>query len=143
MENTTIYYKKTFKHPVEKVFNAFTTPEQMLRWWHVNNFKNTLLEVDFNVGGNYKIEMELPNGNRFSIEGVYKTIVPNKKLEFTFNYVNFPKKNPGESLVSIDFVNINDTTEINFQQRFITRPEDIEGRTAVWEKMFNKLGSVL
>lgn len=72
--------------PVDKVWSAYTTPEDIKQWntasddWHTT--KST---VDLRVGGVFSSRMEAKDGSfGFDFAGTYTKIVPNKLIEYSF-----------------------------------------------------------
>ncbi len=69
--------------PPEKVFQAWTTPALMLKWFTPKPFETVRVETDVRVGGSSLIVMRGPDGSEFPNRGVYLEVVPNKRLVFT------------------------------------------------------------
>jgi len=81
----------------QRVFDAWTKPEEMRRWFAPGPMTVAAVEADPREGGAYRIEMKgsmdnLPeNADRRSIAfGEYTEIVPNERLRFTWR----PNWNP-------------------------------------------------
>ena len=67
------------------VFNAWATPAILRKWWGPQGFSNPVCEVDLRVGGRWRIVMRSPDGREYPCGGVYREIVPDKRLMFTNN----------------------------------------------------------
>ncbi|MFZ1063138.1 MAG: SRPBCC domain-containing protein [Acidimicrobiales bacterium] len=52
--------ERTFHAVPEIIFDAFTNPEQLTKWWWPHGFSCPVAEVDLRVGGKYRIAMEWP-----------------------------------------------------------------------------------
>lgn len=72
--------------PIEKVWRAYTTPEDIKQWnaasddWHT-----TAATVDLRVGGNFSSRMEAKDGSMgFDFAGTYTKIVEHKLIEYSF-----------------------------------------------------------
>ena len=52
--------ERILKASPERVFDAFTDPEQLMKWWWPNGFTCPAAEVDLRVGGRYRLAMEWP-----------------------------------------------------------------------------------
>lgn len=72
--------------PVEQVWHAYTTPEDIKCWnaasddWHT-----TAATVDLRVGGKFSSRMEAKDGSMgFDFAGTYTNIVPHKLIEYEF-----------------------------------------------------------
>jgi len=61
-ENT-LNLRRIFKAPREKVFRAWTDPEELKKWWGPEGYATPSAEVDLRVGGKYRLGMrKLPDG---------------------------------------------------------------------------------
>ena len=74
------------KAPIAKVWDAYTTPEDIKQWnaasddWHT-----TKATVDLREGGTFSSRMEAKDGSfGFDFAGTYTKIVPHKLIEYTF-----------------------------------------------------------
>jgi uncharacterized protein YndB with AHSA1/START domain len=72
--------------PIEKVWQAYTTPEDIVQWnaasddWHT-----TKASVDLRVGGAFSSRMEAKDGSfGFDFAGTYTHVVPNRLIEYSF-----------------------------------------------------------
>lgn len=73
--------------PVEEVWRAYTTPEDIMQWnaasddWHT-----TKASVDLRAGGAFNSRMEARDGSfGFDFEGTYTTVVPHELIEYSFD----------------------------------------------------------
>ncbi len=89
--------KRRFKAAPAKVFAAWTEPEKMTRWLGPMDVKKVEAGTDLRVGGRYFIRMIMANDEHYS-SGVYREIVPNEKLVFTWAWKSTPER---ESLVTV------------------------------------------
>ena len=87
----------TVKAPIDKVWSAWTTPEDIKQWnaasddWHT-----TQSSVDLREGGAFSSRMEAKDGSfGFDFAGIYTKVVPNELLEFTF----------GDRAAKVEFLN--------------------------------------
>jgi uncharacterized protein YndB with AHSA1/START domain len=99
--------KRRFKAPPAKVYAAWSDPEKMSRWMGPGEIVAPTVECDLRVGGRYRIVMRRPDGEEFDVGGVYREIVPNEKLCFTWAWKSTPER---ESLVTVTFKNDNGGT---------------------------------
>jgi uncharacterized protein YndB with AHSA1/START domain/predicted enzyme related to lactoylglutathione lyase len=82
----------------EKVYNAWTQPAQIIRWFGPDSGKVIRADTDVRVGGRYSIEFHTEDGEHHSVGGVYREVVPNQRLQFTWAWRTTPER---ESLVTI------------------------------------------
>jgi uncharacterized protein YndB with AHSA1/START domain len=97
----------------EKVWRAWTDPEALKRWWGPGGPEAvSVVQLDLRVGGRFRIVFGGPQGNEHEVQGVYKEVVPNRKLVFTWTW---PRTTPErESLVTILFKPDGGGTELDF-----------------------------
>ena len=81
-----ITVETTVAAPIEKVWSAYTTPEDIKKWnaasddWHT-----TAATVDLRVGGAFSSRMEAKDGSMgFDFAGVYTNVVKHKLIEYSF-----------------------------------------------------------
>ena len=76
--------------PIENVWRAWTTPEDIKQWntasadWHT-----TTASVDLRVGGTFSSRMEAKDGSMgFDFAGTYTEIIPHEKIAYSFGERN-------------------------------------------------------
>jgi uncharacterized protein YndB with AHSA1/START domain len=91
--------KRRFSAPPEKVFAAWADPEKMKHWMGPAGTQRIEATCDLRVGGRYDIKMIMTEAEH-DVGGVYREIVPNEKLVFTWAWKSMPER---ESLVTVTF----------------------------------------
>jgi len=90
--------KRRLKASPAKVYAAWIDPEKVKRWMGPGEVKPLRAECDARVGGRYRWIMQAANGDEFDVGGVYREVVPNEKLVFTWAWKSTPER---ESLVTV------------------------------------------
>src|SRR5208282_4661237 len=90
--------KRRLKASPAKVFAAWTDPEKIKRWMGPGEIVAQRAEADARVGGRFRIEMRTPKGEAHNVGGVYREVVANEKLVFTWAWQSAPER---ESLVTV------------------------------------------
>lgn len=83
-EGKTLVIERVFDAPVEKVWAAWTEPEQIKNWWGPEGYSAPDIQIDLREGGKYLYCMRGPAGPGGPIVdawsgGEFKEIVPLKK----------------------------------------------------------------
>ena len=73
-----IKVEREFDAPVEKVWKAWTTREQLDQWWAPKPWKANTISMDLRAGGKWFYYMQGPDGERHYCQVAYKAITPNK-----------------------------------------------------------------
>jgi uncharacterized protein YndB with AHSA1/START domain len=72
------------------VYQAYTSPELVKRWWHANRGEVTLVEIDLRVGGRWRYAMVATDGTEIGFHGEYREIVPDERIVSTEVYEGLP-----------------------------------------------------
>jgi uncharacterized protein YndB with AHSA1/START domain len=78
-----ILITREFDAPKELVYEAWTTPELVKRWWSGQRGEVTLAEIDLRVGGTWRYAMTASQGFEVAFHGEYREIVPNERIVST------------------------------------------------------------
>jgi uncharacterized protein YndB with AHSA1/START domain len=93
--------KRRLKAPPAKVFAAWTDPEKIMRWMGPGEIVAQRVDAAPPGGGRDPHEMRKPSGEAHNVGGVYREIIPNEKLVFTWSWDPAPGDEPRESLVTV------------------------------------------
>jgi len=91
-----IVLTRVFDAPRSLVFDAFTKPELLKRWFGPRGWSLAVCEVDLKVGGTFRFVLRGPDGTDMGMRGVYREIVPPERSVHVESFDDFP----GESLVT-------------------------------------------
>ena len=75
--------------PPELVFKAYTDPELIPEWWGPRRYTTTVDKMDVRPGGAWRFIHRAADGGQHAFNGVYREVLPPKRLVFTFNRTNF------------------------------------------------------
>ena len=124
------------------VFEAFTDPNELERWWGPEGFTIPSLEFDPRVGERYRIEMQPPEGDAFYLTGEFRVVDPPNRLAYTFRWED-PDPDDVETVVDLSFRDLGESTEVALTQG----PFKTEARRALhrggWTDSFDKLEALL
>jgi uncharacterized protein YndB with AHSA1/START domain len=67
-----------------RLFEAWTTPAQLLAWWGPRGVRCTHAEVDARLGGRFRIANERPDGRVVWISGEFLAVEPPNRLVYTW-----------------------------------------------------------
>jgi uncharacterized protein YndB with AHSA1/START domain len=86
--------------PPERCFRAWTDPQALKHWFGPGDREVLLAETDARVGGRFRIVMRAPGGEEHDVSGVFREVVANRKLVFTWAWLSTPEH---QSLVTLEF----------------------------------------
>ena len=85
--------------PVEAVYAAWTEPEMLRRWLAPGNATVVRAVAEVAVGGTFLIEMRGAEGRRWLTRGLYREVVPHRRLVHTWRW----EGSEIETLVTVEF----------------------------------------
>jgi uncharacterized protein YndB with AHSA1/START domain len=85
-----ILITREFDAPRHLVYEAWTTPELVKRWWSANRGEMTVAEIDLRVGGRWRYAMVADGGFEVAFHGEYREIVPNERIVSTEVFEGMP-----------------------------------------------------
>ncbi|MDO9116082.1 MAG: SRPBCC family protein [Polaromonas sp.] len=74
--------------PREKLFQAWTHPELVVKWFAPRPWSTSRAEMDVRPGGSSLVVMRSPEGQEFPNRGIYLEVVENERLVFTDAYTD-------------------------------------------------------
>jgi uncharacterized protein YndB with AHSA1/START domain len=120
---------RTFDAPAHVVFDAWTKPELLKRWWAPKSFGVSLFECeqDLRVGGAYRCAFGRDPKDPEVFSGHYLEVDPPARLVLTQIYERMA--HVGEAVVTADFAEIEGRTHLTLRQLFPSK-EALEGALA-------------
>ena len=83
-------FRRRFRATCTAVYDAWTAPAKLTRWFGPAIATSTVSELDVRVGGEWRIVMVMPDGVPYPLKGVYAETVPAERLVFTMDVSEHP-----------------------------------------------------
>src|SRR5580658_6560560 len=138
-QSLTLEVKRLIKAPREAVFAAWTTPDGILKWFGPDTCRALSAKLDLRVGGEYRIRAQTEQFGEMEVVGVYREVKRPSRLVYTWGWSKAPLSEIGETVVTVDFVDVNGFTEVRLRHEGFpdTEPRDQHGHG--WSGCFDKL----
>lgn len=159
---------RVFDASKEKVWAAWTTPEEVKKWWGPKDFTCPSAQLDVRVGGKYLVAMRGPAGSQWDKDmwstGTYQEVIPNEKLVVTDSFAD-PQGNvvpstyygmegmPLESRVEVTFEDEEEDDHpersrrtkmtLHYPDTSTISEENYKGMSEGWNQCFDKLQASL
>jgi uncharacterized protein YndB with AHSA1/START domain len=91
-----VVLQRVFDAPRDMVWDAFTKPELLKRWFGPRGWSLDICELDLRVGGGFRFVLLGPSGKQMGMRGVYREVVPPERSVHMESFDSFP----GESQVT-------------------------------------------
>lgn len=122
------------------VFDLWTDPEHLLRWWGPKNFRTTSCDMHVRPGGHYRLCIQSPEGRDYGMEGVYREVQQNQRLVFSFAWEENNVRGP-ETLVTVTFADHQGKTRLTFRQAFFSSEAERDSHGEGWGECLDKLAA--
>ena len=140
---------REFDAPRERVFKAWTDPEQVVKWWAPNGATNEINKWEAIAGGKIDLVMiagpELGplEGQHWPMQGEFKEVDVPSKLSFTGNAI-LKGKEILQHLTTVTFEEVNGKTKmtVHIKVTKIVMPEAqgaLAGMEMGWNQQLDKL----
>jgi uncharacterized protein YndB with AHSA1/START domain len=130
---------REFDAPAAMMFALWSQPEHLKRWMGPATFTCPVAEIDFRVGGAYRMLIMSPAHGENWFGGIYREIVPNKRIVFTFAWDNDGPSAGLEMVVTITFQEKGGKTVQTFHQRPFRDVGARDRHVGGWTSGFDKL----
>ena len=143
-ENIKLQLKKIIKAKRSQVFEAWTKPEVMMKWYHPGAMTNPTAGSDLKVGGKYHVEMKGEMDGKPvnpTVSGEYTKIIPNELISFTWGWEH---ESSAKTLVTVELKDVSGGTEVILTHERFANSDTCDHHQKGWvgcldnlEKIFN------
>lgn len=146
-QDTVLRLSRRFDAPRERVFEAWTSPEVLRRWWHAGpDWDTPEAEVDLRTGGSYRLAMRDPeSGQTHTLVGEYREVQPPERLVYTWTWESNPDEMQGSAgtLVTVEFSDDGGSTVVDITHSGFATEEIRDLHVHGWEACLANLDPVL
>jgi uncharacterized protein YndB with AHSA1/START domain len=138
-EKTSLAIKRFINAPRERVYRAWTDPEQLKRWFGPENVRTINLTADVRVGGKYRWDLLKENGEEWACLGEYLELVPGKKIIFTWKWDDDDDWKPHNSVVTIELADRDGGTELLLTHEQLPSEKSRDRHNEGWNSVLDRL----
>ncbi|UUX49523.1 SRPBCC domain-containing protein [Nisaea acidiphila] len=135
-----------FKVPPERLFRAWTTPEDLLNWFGGDNMLETA-KVDLRTGGSWHFTFEEKDGTRDVLHGEYLEVEAPSRLVFSWRHHKLTEAGRGEdtpaSEVTLTFEADGEETFMRLVHRHVESEGSRSNIGGGWEASFSKIRALV
>jgi uncharacterized protein YndB with AHSA1/START domain len=132
--------KRRVAAPPAKVYQAWTDPQKMMRWYAPAGADTLHAETDARVGGRFRVLMRTPDGEEHDVSGVYREVVADERLVFTWTWRSKPE---WESLVTVTLRRDGAATLLTLTHEQLLDETERDEHRAGWSGALDKLERVV
>ena len=151
----TLTITRIFDAPRSLVFQAWTEPKRVKRWWGPRSFTTPVCEIDLRLGGIFRSCMRSPEGRDFWSQGVYREIVEPQRIVCTDTFADkegnpvspehygMSPEWPVEALITVTFAEQAGRTRLTLEHSPLPLGSERDLCRQGWEESFDKLADYL
>jgi len=133
--------ERAFAASAEEVFDAWTSPEVMRRWFHpAFDWATPEAEVDLRVGGKIRVMMRKPDGTEAEAGGEFTLIDRPRRLVMTWTFSDDPAN---EQLIELSFSESEGSTTVLLVNSGISTGERRDAQDWGWHGCLDQLERAL
>lgn len=129
-----------FNAPPQEVWEAWTDPDQLDRWWWPERF-HTEYVLDVREGGSYRFRtVDVPGVGVLDVSGHYLLVDSPRALEYTWRWEG--QADP-DTRVKVEFVGAGGDTEVRLQHGVFADTRERDNHVIGWNDCLDRLSSLL
>jgi len=133
--------ERAFEASAEDVFDAWTSPEVMRRWFHcAPDWETPEVEVDLRVGGEVRVVMRKPDGTEAGMRGQFRLIDRPRRLVMNWTFGDDPGN---EQLMELSFFESDGVTSVLLVNSRISTAERRDAQDWGWNGCLDELARVV
>ena len=128
---------RTFDAPRELVFQIWETREHMIRWWGPKDFTCTHVDLDFRVGGSYRICIVSAQYGENWMSGRFLEIEKPRRIAMTFAWEHESDQPGIETRIAVTLSEENGKTVQRFHQAPFLHESYRDSHIGGWNECFD------
>ena len=124
-----------------QVWRAWTDPKALSVWFGPGEDNSVIhARTEVRVGGEFRVAFRMANGDEHDVSGIYREVVPETKLVFTWAWRSTPER---ESLVTVLLTPTAGGTQMDFLHEQFWDEAARDDHEGGWRPTFDKLARFL
>ncbi len=104
IDHQTLELRRTFPVSRERLFAAWTDPEEFRQWFGPDSCRVLDVSMDVRVGGRYVVTIAGEGDEVMKNAGEFREVNPPSRLVYTWGWANDPDWDGVDSIVTVDFI---------------------------------------
>jgi uncharacterized protein YndB with AHSA1/START domain len=148
-----IVIRREFDAPRQLLWDVWTRPEHIEKWWGPRCFTTRVTAMDFRAGGKWEYVMTGPDGTEYPVSGVFSEVTPPERIVTTDEFgEDYDERMPGVDLpkglvVTAVFEDLGERSRLILTTSHATvedrKKHEAMGVVAGWTSSFDKMDEYL
>lgn len=137
-----LHVLRRFAAPRERVFRAFTNPEEIPLWFGDANGETWIVTLDLREGGSFAFRGTY-KGGEWEVKGVYREVRIPERVVFTWTETMTGRPPSVESLVTVEFRDLGGTTEVALTHERDVDENERRSHEGGWKECFDRMEKLI
>lgn len=149
-DDATLVVKRLLNATPERVFEAWTSPEHIKQWMRPEpGMKVRSARMDLRVGGKFRIQMQMPDGEFFTAVGEFEEVKAPERLVYTWDWEKdgggdeFGEVEGRTTLITVEFFPRGEQTEIVLTHTRFAEVERRDSHAGGWDRIVESFAKAL
>jgi len=141
-DDATLIVKRMLNATPERAFEVWTSPEHIQQWMLTKpGMVVPLASMDLRVGGKFRIQMKMADGEFFTAVGVFKEVQPPERLVYTWDWekdgsgAELGEVEGKPSLVTVEVLKRGERTELVLTHSRFATVESRDNHARGWSEL--------
>jgi uncharacterized protein YndB with AHSA1/START domain len=141
-DDATLILRRMLNAPRERAFTVWTSAEHIQQWMRPEpGMLVPMAIMDLRVGGRYRIQMKMPDGEFFTAVGEFQEVTAPERLVYTWDWekdgsgAEFGEVEGKPSLVTVEFISRGERTEMVLTHSRFATVESRDNHAGGWGKL--------
>ena len=139
MNDSVLEMERLIPAPPERVFEYWTEPELVAKWFGPGDFDVPSSQLDLRPGGKWRTTIRSPEGKLRTVSGVYSAIEPPRRLVFTWAWDDDDGVRGHETEVTVTLEPTPGGTRLRLVQEDFQNREVRDRHNGGWASSLSKL----
>ena len=138
-EDRVLRIERLIAAPPERLFELWTDPEQLVKWWGPDGYEVPSRSLDVRPGGRWRTTVHSPDGALKTVSGVYRVIDRPRRLVFTWAWDQDDGSRGHETEVAVTFEVAPGGTLLKLMQQPFESKEVCDNHARGWSSSVERL----
>lgn len=149
-DDATLILRRVLNATPELAFEAWTSPDHIQQWMRPEpGMVVRRANMDLRVGGKFRIQMQMPDGEFFTAVGAFEEVKAPERLVYTWDWekdgsgAEFGEVEGKPSLVTVEFLKRGERTELVLTHSRFATVKSRDGHAEGWGKLVDSFARLL